>query len=270
MSPEQMASAKDVDQRSDIWAVDCVLYELITGRVPFEAETMPQLCTLILHAEPPPLRSIRPDVPEQLEQVVLRCLRKDRNQRYPNVAALANDLAYFAPDAGPRSAERISKVLSSSGIASSELSSSNLTARTAGANTASQAWGNTQTARKSRAVWLGLVGVAAAAVVGVVLWKATSAHHASTPDGSAAAAIAKPPAEVPSITPPPAVAPPVTVAAIAPAAPVVSAAPSTEVTTPVVTTKSKPGPHLVAKPKPGETKPKPAGGGDVDPLSERN
>src|SRR5215216_337869 len=64
MSPEQMASAKDVDPRSDIWAIGTVLYELITGHVPFEAETMPQLCTLILHTDPPPPRSIRPDVPE--------------------------------------------------------------------------------------------------------------------------------------------------------------------------------------------------------------
>jgi serine/threonine-protein kinase len=272
MSPEQMASAKDVDQRSDIWAVGCVLYELITGRVPFEAETMPQLCTLILHAEPPPLRSIRADVPEQLEQVVMRCLRKDRNQRYPNVAALANDLAYFAPDAGPRSAERITKVLSSSGITSSELSSSNLTSRTAGANTGSQAWGNTQTQRKSRAVWYGLAGVGAAAIVGVVLWKATSAPHVSPPEGSAAAAVAKPPAELPSVTPPPAVEPPPAAVAPATAAPVVSAAPSATEPAPVVA-KPKPGarPVVASKPKPGDAKPKPAGGGgDVDPLSERN
>ena len=162
MSPEQMASARDVDPRADIWAIGTVLYELVTGHVPFEAETMPQLCTLILHAEPPPPRSIRPDVPEALEQVILRCLRKDRNQRYKNVAllALATDLASFAPDAGPRSAERISRVLSSSGMSSTELVSSSLTARTAGASTgASQAWGNTQTARGNRAVWFGLVAL---------------------------------------------------------------------------------------------------------------
>jgi len=69
-----------------------MLYELVTGRVPFEAETMPQLCTLILHAEPPLPRSVRPDVPEPLEQVIMGCLRKDRKDRYANVAALATDL----------------------------------------------------------------------------------------------------------------------------------------------------------------------------------
>src|SRR5258706_1443900 len=64
MSPEQMASARDVDQRTDIWAIGTVLYELVTGRVPFEAETMPQLCTLILHQDPPSPRSVRPEIPE--------------------------------------------------------------------------------------------------------------------------------------------------------------------------------------------------------------
>src|SRR5262245_15691858 len=52
MSPEQMASARDVDQRSDVWAVGTVLYEIVTGHVPFTGETMPQLCTQILHHEP--------------------------------------------------------------------------------------------------------------------------------------------------------------------------------------------------------------------------
>ena len=159
MSPEQMASARDVDQRSDVWAVGTVLYELVTGHVPFEAESMPQLCTLILHAEPPSPRLVRPDLPDGIEQVILRCLRKDRAQRYQNVATLAKDLAGYAPDAGPRSAERISRVLSSSGLSSTELGSSNLDARTAASNTGSQAWGGTQMSRGNRAVWLGLGAV---------------------------------------------------------------------------------------------------------------
>ena len=271
MSPEQMASARDVDQRADIWAVGCVLYELITGRVPFEAETMPQLCTLILHAEPPSLRSIRPEVPELLEQVVLRCLRKDRNQRYANVAALANDLASFSPDAGPRSAERISRVLSSSGVSMAELSSSSLTARSAGANTGSQAWGTTQVARSNRAVWLGLVGVAAAAIIGIALWRAASSSHTAAPDVSTAAAVSKPPSELPTpppavtapvatSTPPPAVndAPPSALSAVPPNAPTVGG--------------KRPPTHVVGvKGKAGaDAKPKTGGEPGVDPLSERN
>jgi eukaryotic-like serine/threonine-protein kinase len=275
MSPEQLASARDVDQRADIWAIGCVLYELVTGRVPFEAETMPQLCTLILHTEPPPPRSIRADVPELLDQVILRCLRKDRHQRYANVAALAADLAHFSPDAGPRSAERISRVLSSSGVTSPSLVSSNLSAVVAGSSTGA-AWGNTQTSRGSRAVWFGLVGVAAVALIGVVLWKAASGHSAPTPDVSAAAAPNKPPSEpataaagLPGLSPTGATPAPATAVGPAPAA-ADSATPAPSAGVPVAG--GKRAPHAVAgKGKPvADAKPKGPNDPLVDPLSERN
>jgi serine/threonine-protein kinase len=279
MSPEQMASAKDVDQRTDIWAVGCVLYELVTGRVPFEAETMPQLCTLILHAEPPTPRSIRPDIPLVLEQAIMHCLRKDRTQRYGNVAELAADIAAFAPDQGPRSAERISRVLSSSGISSPALASSGFPSVTAGSATGA-AWGKTQTSRSSRALWLGVGGVVAASALGLVLWKVTSSHPSATPEVSAAAAVGKPPAELPA-------APPVSAAPPAVPSPVVEAAPSAvpaipppiaSITPPTVAeasgAKHPPvgGSHTVGpKGKPvGDGKGKPAGDPNVDPLSERN
>jgi eukaryotic-like serine/threonine-protein kinase len=269
MSPEQMASARDVDQRADIWAVGTVLYELVTGRVPFEAETMPQLCTLILHTDPPPPRSIRADIPEGLEQVILHCLRKDRNQRYANVAELAADLAVFSPDAGPRSAERISRVLSSSGVSLPGLSSSNLTGRTAASSTGA-AWGTTQTSRGKRAVWLGMVGVGAAAVIGVVLWKATSQQPVAPPDVSAAAAVNRPPAEhdvappvLPVAVPTPPAAPPPPTAVTLPAAPSTTA-PST------AAAPRAPRP-ISGKAKPTtDSKPKPPSPPSIDPLSERN
>ena len=265
MSPEQMASARDVDQRSDIWAVGTVLYELVTGRVPFEAETMPQLCTLILHQDPPSPRSIRADVPEGLDQAIMHCLRKDRNQRYANVAMLAADLAVFSPDVGPRSAERISRVLSSSGMSSTALASSNMSALTAGSATGA-AWGTTQTARGSRAVWFGLLGIVAAAVVGLVLWKATSNHPAATPDVSAAAAVSKPPSEPPTAAPPP--TPPLVAAPTGAAGPTGAVASSSAAPQPAG---GKPPPHAVpVKGKAGDGKPKTAGEPGVDPLSERN
>jgi serine/threonine-protein kinase len=277
MSPEQMASARDVDQRADIWAVGCVLYELVTGRVPFEAETMPQLCTLILHTDPPSTRGIRPEVPELLDQVILRCLRKDRNQRYSDVAALAADLAVFSPDLGPRSAARISRVLSSSGMATTPLTSSNPALQVAGSSTGA-AWGTTQTARGSRAVWYGLGGVAAAAVVGLLLWKASASHAGPTPDASVATTSSKPPEELKTAAAaPPASAlptadsaaspsgtePAATAAPAASAAPVASAAPKAPAGVTIVKGKPKGTPTADAKPKlPGEP--------SVDPLSERN
>jgi eukaryotic-like serine/threonine-protein kinase len=272
MSPEQLASAKDVDQRTDVWAVGCVLYELVTGRVPFEAETMPQLCTLILHTEPLSPRRLRPEVPEALDQAILRCLRKDRNQRYPNVAALAADIAPFSPDAGPRSAERISRVLSSSGVSSALLSSSNPATLTSGASTGS-AWGNTQTSRGGRAVRYGLGGVGAAVILGAVLWKATSTQPGPTADPSAVGAPNKAPSE-----PPTAAAAPLTTAAAvtadnsarsSPPEPVASVVPvGSAAAVPAsrpATGKAKP---VAGKPVAG--KPKVPGESSVDPLSERN
>jgi serine/threonine-protein kinase len=265
MSPEQMASSRDVDQRADVWAIGCVLYELMTGRVPFEAETMPQLCTLILHQEPPHPRSVRPEVPDGLAEAILRCLRKDRAQRYPNVAALAMDLAGFSPDAGPRSAERISRVLSSSGLSSTALASSNFPAHTAASSTGSQAWGTTQVARSNRAVWLGALVAGVLGAGGIIAWKASSRPGPASPDVSAAVAPAgKPPAHVEPI--PVAPLPPVP-SAIVEATP--AAQPPATASTP--TSSPKPAvPRLTAKAKPGGGKAKPAGEPGVDPLSERN
>jgi serine/threonine-protein kinase len=272
MSPEQMASAKDVDQRADIWAIGCVLYELVTGRVPFEAETMPQLCTLILHTDPPPPRSIRADVPELLDQVILRCLRKDRNQRYADVAMLAADLAAFSPDAGPRSAARISRVLSSSGISSPALASSQASAVVAGSSTGA-AWGNTQASRGNRAVWYGLVGVGAAAVLGVVLWKAASGHPAPPPDVSTAAAPNKPPSEpMTAAAALPATPNPVTAAAPSAVVPAVESSAAVPAVGAAVPGGKKPTHPVTGKGKPPAEGGKPKGPGEpsVDPLSERN
>jgi eukaryotic-like serine/threonine-protein kinase len=272
MSPEQLASAKDVDPRTDIWAIGTVLYELLSGRVPFEADNMPQLCTLILHTEPPPLRSLRAEVPEQLEQCIARCLRKDRAQRYANVAALAAELAPFAPDVGPRSAERISRVLSSSGMSSTELVSSNFPLPTAGASTGpEQAWGATQAARKSRAVWLGLASAAAVVLLGAVGWGVLGSRSPAQPPEAHTAAAATLPA-APVAVPTPQVIPVAPTAAPsaeqpAPAGSVVgSAAPSATV---APLRPGSPRPANSNKPKPSTEKPSP-GADSVDPLSERN
>jgi serine/threonine-protein kinase len=121
MSPEQMASSRDVDGRTDIWAIGVTLYELVTGGPPFQADSIPQLCTMILQQPPPQLRKYRPDAPEGLERAVNRCLAKDRNLRYTNVGELANDLVPFAPQHARVSAERIGRVLAARGITSSAI-----------------------------------------------------------------------------------------------------------------------------------------------------
>jgi len=117
MSPEQLRSAKDVDTRTDIWAIGVILYELLTGRVPFAADTIPELSVKIVTEPPVPLRERLPDVPPDLEQVIMRCLEKDRNDRYANVADLAIALAKFGPKRSRASIEKISRVIHHAGLA---------------------------------------------------------------------------------------------------------------------------------------------------------
>jgi eukaryotic-like serine/threonine-protein kinase len=97
MSPEQMQSARDVDGRTDIWALGTILYELVTGRVPFGGATPIEVALKIAAQQPPPLRTLRPDAPPGIEVIVLKCLEKDASRRFGNIAELASALAEFAP-----------------------------------------------------------------------------------------------------------------------------------------------------------------------------
>ena len=111
MSPEQMTAAKTVDARADIWAMGVILLELLTGKTPFDGDTIPELCVAILHSEPPPLSRFRPELPIDLGLVIDRALQKSRDDRFPNVAEFATALAPFGPPGAAVSAERIRRVL---------------------------------------------------------------------------------------------------------------------------------------------------------------
>jgi eukaryotic-like serine/threonine-protein kinase len=113
MSPEQMASPKTVDPRSDIWSVGIVLYEMLGGRTPFKADTMPELILSIVTRAHEPIRSLRDSLPPGLAAVVDRCLQKKPRDRYANVAELARALAPFGPPQAWQSVERIAHVLGS-------------------------------------------------------------------------------------------------------------------------------------------------------------
>ncbi|MDP9151238.1 MAG: serine/threonine protein kinase, partial [Myxococcota bacterium] len=118
MSPEQMTSARDVDSRTDIWALGVILHELMTGAAPFQAGTLPELCIRIATQPPARLRSVLPQAPARLEAVILRCLKKDRNDRYRDVGELALALSEFGHARATALAERTVGILQGSGQSS--------------------------------------------------------------------------------------------------------------------------------------------------------
>ncbi|MET0552672.1 MAG: protein kinase [Vicinamibacteria bacterium] len=91
MSPEQ-ADGQLVDARSDVFSLGTLLYEMLTGRRPFAGDTPLSLATSILRDPPPPLRGLRKEVPKDLERVVVRCLEKERSERYASAAEVLLEL----------------------------------------------------------------------------------------------------------------------------------------------------------------------------------
>ena len=199
MSPEQMRSSKDVDAQTDIWALGVILFELITGQPPFQADSVTELAIKVDSEPAPAIRSFRPDVPSGLEAIIFRCLEKDRRRRYRNVAELALALLPFAPRRAKASVERISGIIQAAGLSASALAVPP-SPQTADARCPAELcppFGRTTIGRrghKTAVVGVGVVGaVALVVIVGAVsLWKRGPAIPREDPHAVVALSVSPP------------------------------------------------------------------------------
>jgi eukaryotic-like serine/threonine-protein kinase len=105
MSPEQMRASRDIDARADIWSLGAILFELLTGRCPFDGDSVPSVCAKVLGEEPLSLRELASDVPAELELIVDLCLRKAASERFQSVDELAGALRVLANNVGKLGAD---------------------------------------------------------------------------------------------------------------------------------------------------------------------
>jgi serine/threonine-protein kinase len=111
MSPEQIRNASGVDTRSDVWSLGVSMYELLTGRMPFEGDGVGEMLAAILEADAVPVHQHRPQVPIELSDAVMRCLRRKREERWDDVGQLAFALSPFGTGARSALPRRIAATL---------------------------------------------------------------------------------------------------------------------------------------------------------------
>jgi serine/threonine protein kinase len=105
MSPEQ-AQGVETDHRTDIFSLGVLIYELLTGQMPFKGSHEAAVMYEIINVEPPKISDIRHDVEPELERIIMKCLEKDREERYHSVKDVSVDLKHFRRDSEGRRIER--------------------------------------------------------------------------------------------------------------------------------------------------------------------
>jgi len=101
MAPEQVrGESHRLDGRTDLWGLGVVLYQMLTGRLPFQGRERSQVFEAIIRSDPTPPRGLDPDLPPELERICLKCLSKRMSDRYPTALELAADLWFWVSQAG--------------------------------------------------------------------------------------------------------------------------------------------------------------------------
>jgi serine/threonine-protein kinase len=211
MSPEQVQASKGVDARTDIWSLGVILFELVTGQVPFQAEAVTEVVVKIVNSPPPSLRRLRPDLPLGFERVVMRCMEKERDKRPQNVADLAVLLREFAPARASASVDRILRTVKAAGLSDPGSTGPAMAeARTGDDGPAtSPTWGRTDARTTQRRTRIGFVlaaGVAVAALATVAVLRSGRQAVGPIPSagvgGSSAATASQVEPAAPSESPP--------------------------------------------------------------------
>jgi serine/threonine-protein kinase len=251
MSPEQMASTRDVDGRTDLWALGAILYELLAGQPPFNGDTMPQLCAVILNGPTPSIRAIRPNIPPGLEAVLRRCLEKDPARRYANIAEFAAALADFAPKRARSSIDRVARVIQAASMSDSGVI---LGGKSGGLVDTGGSWADTKvgaaTKSSRKLLWLAIAATALFVAIGVVVAR----RRALPPEANGATELPSSPGATPA---------PTLTNPVEPPAPVQVAIPAVSVPSPSATAVKPEAPAAVVRPEPlkgGGAKRPPAAG----------
>jgi serine/threonine-protein kinase len=233
MSPEQMMSTRDVDARSDIWSLGIILYCLVSRGFPFEAETTQAIIASVLRDQPRQPTQWNPELPLEMETIILRCLEKDLARRFQCADELASSLAAFLSQApplsrpsyhGPDATEQLSTQVyrpSVAGItASSSQPSSSAGAPSAARQTTTESNGGAQSDASwsqqrmanpgGRGLFLASAAVAVVVVLGILLFVQSGGSSAPAEQGRLAAELSPPsapqgvpPLPEPVITPSP-------------------------------------------------------------------